>query len=72
MDGIFNAKSSAFDNVSGLIRSANGGMCSDHQKGISYPGVPSVQFVLAKLNINSDEKMAESQWFEACEIVMPE
>ena len=70
MDGIYNAAENAGNNIAGLIRSQNHGLCSGN--GVSYPGVPSVSAILERLGLSYEDELSEHGWFEACELVSPE
>lgn len=69
MDGQFDPAKTIGDNVAGLIRSVNSGMCSGYPAGVSYPGVPSVDDVIGQLGARPDDAMTEDQWFGACGIL---
>ena len=66
MDGLFDPDESAYNNIAGLIRSANSGMCSGQPKNVYYPGVPFVEEILEELGLKPNDKMTEEQWRDAC------
>lgn len=72
MDGVVYDSRPAAPQIAGLIRAANAGLCSGEPVGVRYPGVPSVEDVLAKLGIGADDPLTESEWLAACEIVEPD
>jgi len=68
----YNPDKNAAWNVATIIMCENSGLCSGEPRGIRYPGVPSVDDVLAKLGVDGKDAMPEAQWIEAYEIVAPD
>jgi hypothetical protein len=71
MDGVMDCRP-AGEQIADMIRAANAGLCSGEPAGVRYPGVPSVEDVLAQLGIEADDPLTEDQWIAACEIVDPD
>ena len=69
MDGVYDPQASAAANVAGLIRAKHSGLCSGEPRGVAYPGVPSVDHVLAAIRLDADDPLSEADSLRACEII---
>lgn len=63
----FDDREKAKDSIANIIRNVHSGLCSGFPKGVSYPGVPSVEGVADKFGIDLDDYLTEVEWCDIWE-----
>lgn len=55
-----------------IIRSAHSGACSGDPAGVRYPGVPTVDEVMAQAGVRPCDTTSEADWLRLCDAVCDE